>query len=244
MDKGTIRIGTSGWHYKHWKNTFYPADIQQKNQLEFYTKHFKTVEINNSFYKLPTRKAFTDWRNETPADFIFSVKVNRYLTHMKKLILDEDAVHQFLEHALELQNKLGPILFQLPPGWKINLPRLESFLSFLPPDHRYVFEFRNKTWYQPDVYQILEKYNCAFCIYDLGHQLSPLKVTADFVYIRLHGPGDNYQGSYSAEMLQHWKERCIEWQHTGADVYLYFDNDEKGYAAMNAMKLQELLNEP
>lgn len=195
MGKGTIRIGTSGWHYKHWKNTFYPADIQQKNQLNFYTKHFKTVEINNSFYKLPTRKAFTDWRNETPADFIFSVKVNRYLTHMKKLVLDEDAVHQFLEHALELQNKLGPLLFQLPPGWKINLPRLESFLSFLPPDHRYVFEFRNKTWYQPDVYQILEKYNCAFCIYDLGHQLSPLKVTADFVYIRLHGPGDNYQGS-------------------------------------------------
>lgn len=115
MSKGIIRVGTSGWHYKHWKNAFYPAEINQKNQLNFYAQHFKTVEINNSFYKLPSEKTFMDWRDETPYDFIFSVKANRYLTHMKKLILDEEAGYRLLDHAGKLQDKLGLILFQLPP---------------------------------------------------------------------------------------------------------------------------------
>lgn len=242
MKKGKIYIGTSGWHYKHWKGTFYPPDIKEQEQFEVYTKSFKTVEINNSFYHLPTIKTFNDWRKKAPADFIFSVKASRYLTHMKKLIPDPEATDKFLRHAGKLEEKLGPILFQLPPGWNINVERLQSFVSILPKAYLYTFEFRNETWHNEEVYEILKKYNNAFCIFELDRYTSPIKITADFVYVRLHGPNGKYQGSYTDTVLQQWKKRCLNWQKSNKDVYIYFDNDEKGYAAFNARTLSQMIN--
>jgi len=242
MKKGKIYIGTSGWHYKHWTGTFYPGNTKEKEQFDLYAKSFKTVEINNSFYQLPTIKTFNEWRKKSPSDFVFSVKANRYITHNKKLIRDDNAVKKFLRHAEKLEDKLGPILFQLPGRWKINVERLETFISVLPKQHLYTFEFRNETWRNDEVYEALKKYNCAFCIYELDRFISPLIVTADFVYVRLHGPKGKYQGSYTDAALKKWKNHCLQWQKNSKDVYIYFDNDEKGYAAFNAQKLLKMIN--
>jgi uncharacterized protein YecE (DUF72 family) len=238
--KNNFYIGTSGWHYKHWAGTFYPAHVKSSGQFKYYLTFFSTVEINNSFYRLPTRKTFLSWKNSTPKHFIFSVKASRYITHMKKLKESKSSLHEFMDHALVLKEKLGPVLFQLPPGWKINTERLDLFLQSLPSWGKYVFEFRNPTWYHPDVFALLKKYNCAFCIYELDGHLTPIELTANFVYIRLHGPGGKYQGNYPDATLKQWSRRCKNWLKT-KDVFIYFDNDEAGYAAFNAIRLQELV---
>ena len=241
MRKGKLYIGTSGWHYKHWKGTFYPAGIKASGQFEEYRKHFSTVEINNSFYRLPAPETFAMWRKITPGDFVFAVKGSRFITHMKKLNLDKEGVKKFFDSVKKLNEKLGVILFQLPPKWKINTERLRSFVKVLPKKYRYAFEFREHSWYNDEVYTILRDNNCAFCIYELEHHLSPLQVTADFVYIRLHGPGNKYQGSYSEDTLAGWANKSKIWQDEGKDVFVYFDNDQEGYAAFNAIRLQQLV---
>lgn len=240
MRKEKIHIGTSGWHYKHWKGTFYPADIKESQQLEAYTRYFDTVELNNSFYMLPAAKTFENWRKATPPGFVFSVKASRYFTHMKKLIVDKASIRKFFTHVSKLEEKLGAILFQLPPKWKVDAERLKTFIAELPDGYRYTFEFREHSWYNEEVYAILRENNCAFCIYELQYHLSPLEVTADFVYVRLHGPGNKYQGSYSEDTLKVWANRCRNWQKKG-DVFFYFDNDQEGYAAFNALRLKELV---
>jgi uncharacterized protein YecE (DUF72 family) len=237
-----IRIGTSGWHYKHWKGTFYPTAITDAGQLEYYQQVFNTVELNNTFYNLPKPETFDGWKEKTGDDFIFAVKGSRFITHMKKLHVVKDDVRRFFAAISRLEVKLGPVLFQLPPAWKLNLVRLGEFLSILPKENRYVFEFRNQTWYVEEVYALLRQYNCAFCIYELAGHLSPEEVTSDIVYIRLHGPGEKYQGSYSDLALKKWGNKCLRWQKEGKDVYVYFDNDQAGYAAFNALKLRELVN--
>jgi uncharacterized protein YecE (DUF72 family) len=159
---------------------------------------------------------------------------------MKKLNDVEESVDTFLQHASGLGKKLGPILFQLPPRWNMNAERLDGFLKLLPHDHRYAFEFRDPSWYDPAIYTILRKKGCAFCIYELAGHRSPLEVTADFVYVRLHGPGDKYQGSYHTHTLNAWAKRIKEWQGEGKDTFVYFDNDQEGYAVFNAQKLKEM----
>jgi uncharacterized protein YecE (DUF72 family) len=190
---------------------------------------------------MPSMETFEAWRKNTPPDFLFAVKGSRYITHMKKLKDVGEGVEWLISNASALGKKLGPILFQLPPGWKVNTERLEDFLRLLPRDHRFTIEFRNNTWYTEEVYDLLRKYNCAFCIYELSGHQSPREVTADFVYIRLHGPGGKYQGSYSSDVLDQWSRRIQVWRRAGIDVYVYFDNDEKGYAAFNAKHLAELV---
>ncbi len=241
QEKGTIYIGTSGWHYNHWKGNFYPPGVTAKQFTEYYLRFFRTVEINNSFYRLPSAETFAAWRTSVPPDFLFAVKASRFITHMKKLKDPQQSLAQFLGNAQALEEKLGPILFQLPPAWKLNLERFQNFLKALPPYHRYTFEFRDQSWYHPDVNALLEQYNCAFCIYDLGGHLSPLEVTADFVYVRLHGPEGKYAGSYSEETLQHWATHCRTWADQGKDVFVYFDNDIGSHAPFNAIRLQELV---
>jgi uncharacterized protein YecE (DUF72 family) len=241
MRKGKIHIGTSGWHYKHWKGTFYAADIKESAQFAAYLKFFSTVELNNSFYRLPTPETFENWRINTPKKFIFAVKASRFITHMKKLNFDKQSIRKFFTSVSKLQEKMGVILFQLPPRWQVNTERLKSFLSVLPSGYRYTFEFREHTWYNEEVYAILREHNCAFCIYELEYHTSPMEVTADFVYVRLHGPGNKYQGSYSDVILQEWATRCKKWQKEGKDVFIYFDNDQEGYAAFNAIRLKELV---
>lgn len=241
--KGRIHIGTSGWHYKHWVGTFYPDGTPQVKQFAYYSGIFDTVELNNPFYRLPSRETFVKWNREAPKEFLFAVKANRYITHMKKLNDVEESLDTFLQHASGLGKKLGPILFQLPPGWKVNAERFAAFVKLLPHDQRYAFEFRSPSWYDPTIYTVLRKSGCAFCIYELAGHRSPLQVTADFVYVRLHGPGDKYQGSYHTRTLGAWANRLKEWQKEGKDIYVYFDNDQEGYAAFNAQKLKEILDE-
>jgi uncharacterized protein YecE (DUF72 family) len=239
--KGKIYIGTSGWHYKHWVGTFYPRGTKDTEQLSYYLKFFKTVELNNSFYRLPPPQNFRNWRKAVPADFLFAVKGSRFISHMKKLNVEKENISIFFKSVNRLKEKLGPILFQLPPKWNLNIERLSKFLRILSQKYRYAFEFRNQTWYDEKVYALLKKYNCSFCIYELEHHLSPLVITADFVYVRLHGPGSKYAGSYTAKQLRKWATRCRDWQKKGKDVYVYFDNDQLGYAAFNAQTLQKLI---
>jgi uncharacterized protein YecE (DUF72 family) len=238
---GSIHIGTSGWHYGHWKGAFYPADISDGDLLRFYTGYFHTVEINNSFYRLPQKTTMDMWKNTTPPGFIFAVKGSRYITHMKKLKDPSKGVPPLIEVAGLLGNKLGPLLFQLPPHWHINLERLNAFLEYLPADLRYAFEFRDPTWFTDRTYETLAKQGAAFCIYHLAGRLSPREVTADFVYVRLHGPEAAYQGRYDEKTLSGWAGAFSTWKGQGKEIFCYFDNDQAGYAAGDALKLQEML---
>jgi uncharacterized protein YecE (DUF72 family) len=240
MQNHVIHIGTSGWSYKHWLGTFYPQGTKAKEQFPYYIKYFNTVEINNTFYRLPKKETFQNWKNEVPDDFIYVIKASRYITHMKKLHDPEKSTAVFLEHAAILGKNLGAILFQLPPSMKADAKILSEFLDQLPTTTRYVFEFRNSSWYQKGIYDLLQKHNCAFCIYELDRHLSPIEITADFVYLRLHGPGKKYQGDYDDKTLSGWARLCEKWLKT-KDVFVYFDNDEKGYAAFNAIRLKELI---
>jgi uncharacterized protein YecE (DUF72 family) len=238
---GSVRIGTSGWHYKHWCGTFYDEKLPASKMLAEYLRHFDTVEINNSFYRLPTEDAFRCWRESTPKNFLFAVKGSRFITHMKKLKDPENALENLIPRAEELKEKLGPILWQLPPKWAINTERLEEFLAALPKNHRYAIEFRELSWHTEQVYAILKKHNAAFCIFELAGHHSPLEVTANWTYVRLHGPGGRYQGSYSTEKLREWVRWIDEQRFAGRDVFVYFDNDQAGYAAHNALELKRLL---
>jgi uncharacterized protein YecE (DUF72 family) len=237
-----IRIGTSGYHYKHWKGPFYPEKTPASKMLEFYLHHFNTVELNNSFYRLPTEAAFDEWKRVTPANFVFAVKASRFLTHNKKLKDPEQALDNLLPRVVHLGDKLGPILFQLPPKWRINLERLEGLLQVLPRQFRYTFEFRELSWITADVEALLARFNAAFCIYELAGYHSPIKVTADFAYVRLHGPAaGKYQGSYDEGRLGEWCRQINEWSKRLKAVYVYFDNDQAGFAAQNALTLKRMV---
>lgn len=236
-----IWIGTSGWHYKHWIGPFYPRRLPLSGMLDYYTRHFDTVELNNTFYRLPTPAALTNWRDSTPPGFQFAVKGSRFLTHMKKLNNAEAGLKRFLDAARILDPKLGPILFQLPPNWQRDLDRLSAFLALLQPHRHFAFEFRDPTWSTAPTYELLTRYNAAYCIYDLAGYISPFEVTADFMWIRLHGPGGKYQGSYSDERLEEWARRIDDWSRRLSDVYVYFDNDDSGYAPRDALRLKALL---
>jgi uncharacterized protein YecE (DUF72 family) len=238
-----IFIGTSGWHYKHWKGLFYPAGMPQKDYLAHYLNFFQTVEINNSFYRLPAPETFAAWREAVPAGFTFSVKASRFITHMKKLKDPQQSFGNFLKNVTALEEKLGPILFQLPPRWRCDPERFHQFLQALPTGFLYTFEFRDHTWYNVPVYELLQKHQAAFCIYDLDQHQSPVIVTAGFVYIRLHGPVGKYNGSYSDEVLRSWAEAALAWATAGKAVYIYFDNDIGGHAVVDARRLQEIVKQ-
>ena len=241
--EGAVHIGTSGWNYDHWKDVFYPSDLSSPDWLRFYGERFHSVEINNSFYNLPEKKTFEKWKEDTPEGFIFSVKASRYITHMKKLKDPVDAVKRFMDRVDALGEKLGPLLFQLPPRWRCNPERLDSFLELLPRNHLYSFEFRDESWFREEVYEILRKRGAALCIYHLSGFISPRELTADFAYVRLHGPGDAYEGTYSTETLAGWAGALSSWRRQGKPVYVYFDNDQRGYAVHNGLELQDMLRE-
>ena len=241
MNENAIHIGTSGWHYQHWIGSFYPEGMQSDDFLEYYARHFDTVEINNSFYGLPEEGTLRQWRQTVPKDFLFSAKASRYITHMKKLLDPCQPVDTFLERMESLTPKLGPVLFQLPPNWRVNPDRLKAFLEILPPDRRYTFEFRDPSWFISSVYELLEQYHAAFCIYELAGRISPKTPTADFIYVRLHGPGEAYQGCYSTQELSGWAGAFSSWSGQVKEIFCYFDNDQAGYAVRNATELREML---
>ena len=236
-----ICIGTSGWHYKHWKGPFYPEKLPASKMLEYYAQHFDTVELNNTFYRLPLESGLETWRESTPKGFLYAAKGSRYLTHMKKLKDPEQGVARFFERVDKLGRKLGPIVFQLPPWWEVDVDRLRGFLEALPPRHKYAFELRNPTWRTPEVYRLLRRHNAAFCIFEIAGQFSGLEITANFTYVRLHGPDGAYQGRYSRDALREWAERIRDWRKDLRAVYVYFDNDQAAYAVENARELKQLV---
>jgi uncharacterized protein YecE (DUF72 family) len=242
MKKGhKIHIGTSGWHYEHWKGPFYPDGLPNNSLLKYYADRFHTVEINNTFYQMPQEKTLREWRDAVPGGFIFAVKGSRYITHMKKLKDAGKPLNLFLEKIDIIGDKLGPVLFQLPPRWNVNSGRLNSFLGLLPKKYRYAFEFRDPSWFDRKVYDLLTEHQAAFCIYDLDGRQSPKMITADLVYIRLHGPNGPYRGQYSVQQLAGWAGAVSTWAAQGKTVYCYFDNDEAGYAAVDARNLHNMM---
>lgn len=239
---GRVRIGTSGWNYSHWKGPFYPDDARPRDMLRFYAGRFGTVEVNNSFYHLPARTVFEQWRETTPAPFVFSVKASRYITHMKKLKDPHQGLSRFMGAASGLGEKLGVVLFQLPPKWSFDEQRLAAFLDALPAGHTYAFEMRDHSWHCERAYELLRRHDCSFCIYDLAGFRSPLVMTGNTVYVRLHGPNGAYAGSYTSQALRAWANRFTGWAHEGRDVYCYFDNDQSGYATHDARRVREFVD--
>lgn len=236
-----IHVGTSGWHYRHWVGSFYPAGTRPPDFLDLYLRHFRTVEINNSFYHLPATETLEAWRDAVPRDFRFAVKASRFITHNKKLKDGQGSFRLFFDRVKVLGTRLGPILFQLPPQWKFNGERLEEFLASLPRGPRYAFEFRNEGWLREESYALLERYGAAFCQYDWNGYRTPEKVIGKQVYVRFHGPREGYGGSYSRPALKTWAQRMRGWAEEGREVWCYFNNDAQGGAPGNAETLMELL---
>ena len=239
--KGQCLIGTSGWVYPHWRDIFYPPSLPQSRWFEHYSQHFSTVEINYSFYRLPSEEAFQRWREEAPEGFIYAVKANRYITHIKRLKDAAEPLARFLSRARLLEDKLGPILYQLPPRWQADPERLASFAELLPPDLIHVFEFRDPRWFTQSVFQILKAHNLSFCIYSMPGGHSPFWATSELVYIRFHGSLVLYGGSYSQEELTSWASLIKRLLSQGHQVHAYFNNDAFGNAVRNAQELRTLI---
>ncbi len=247
-----IFIGTSGYVYSHWENgVFYPVGWPKSKKLEYYCQHFQTVELNNTFYRLPGEKAFEGWYKRTPKNFIFSVKVSRFITHIKKLADCQELWTIFFKRALNLKEKLGPFLFQLPPGWKKDTKRLKEFIEMISKissqisrnwQLKFAFEFRNETWCDKEIYQILKEKNCAWVIVDSPHWPKREVVSADFVYIRMHGSKVLFASKYTKKELKELAQKIKKWQRQNLDIYCYFNNDAYGYAVKDAKELLRTLN--
>ena len=295
-----IFIGTSGWDYPHWGSIFYPENLASKDKLKYYSRQFKTVEVNYSFYHLPKPKIYQNWYSQTPEDFLFTVKASRFVTHIKRLKGVKGPWRTFIKNALNLKEKLGPILFQFPPNFKAtgeNIKKLKDFLKFIRVNPRryprksaalrFAFEFRHQGWCEDRIYKILKKYNCAWVIADSpqypcietlrrfrsgrsakgGNRPKVEKVTADFVYVRMHahtpqrgqarqdGQNDEvsprlvcghgskvlFSSKYTKKELKNLAEKIKKWLKQKKDVFVYFNNDAHGYAVENAKTLTKLL---
>jgi uncharacterized protein YecE (DUF72 family) len=222
MAPGKHYIGTSGWVYTHWQGLFYPAKTPAKDLLQYYAGEFRTAEINNSFYKLPTLDTYRSWAEQVPEDFVFAVKASRFLTHMKKLKDPLEPWTNVITHAAELGPRLGPVLLQFPERWQKNLPRLEEFFDMASAQiirPRIAVEFRNQSWFDDDVYSILEKYGAALCIADSDRFVREDRLTADFTYMRFHGRGQLYATSYTNDFLEHEAKNMKRLMAKGIDVY-------------------------
>ena len=233
-----IRVGTSGWSYPEWRGTLYPTGTAAGNYLKIYAENFDTVELNNTFYRMPQAKMMISWAEKTPPGFLFAVKAWRAIVHAN----EPDAAHirDFFAAADHLGDKLGPILFQLPPNRDVNTPWLENLIAALPTGYRYVFELRDPRWQVDGVYDILRKHNIANCYYDLRTFQNPEIATSDWLYIRLHGPLKTpYKGGYTMERLHHYAQVM-----KNKDSYIYFDNTMSGHAVDDAKSLLKYLGEP
>lgn len=233
-----VHIGTSGFSYPHWKENFYPADLNTKEWLKYYAQVFSTVELNTTFYHLPLISTVQNWDAQVTEHFLFSIKASRYITHQKRLHECRESLHMFYKRMQGFGPKMGPILFQLPPSFHINKERLLEFIRHLDHAYLHVFEFRHPSWFVDEIYDILKENQIALCITDLNGKLSPEELTTHFTYIRLHGPKKAYQGTYGSQ-LKTWQHKIEQWS-LNASVFCYFDNDEKGYAIQDAKTLQEM----
>ncbi|MFW5774714.1 MAG: DUF72 domain-containing protein [Chitinivibrionales bacterium] len=233
-------LGTSGWTYDHWSGRFYPADISRRTWFEYFSQHFDTVELNASFYRIPRESVVASWHSRAPEHFVFSVKMSRLVTHVKKLRNCDHELEWFFTVFKPLRTKIGMYLVQIPPSLKVNHELLQQFCEKLPPELPVTFEFRNKSWYVDETYAILHKYNHNFCIHDMSGSATPRIVTGPAVYLRFHGYNERYGGDYSDGILSEWAE-WIEKQRHKTPVYAYFNNDFEGFAVKNCLRLREMV---
>jgi len=237
-----IRIGTSGWTYRHWKGNFYPEGLSQRNWLEYYSENFSTVEINATFYHIPTVQTTRGWSERTPGTFRFSVKASRLITHVHRLEDCQDTVDWFFRSMEPMRKKTIAYLFQLPPSFCPDYQFLDDFLARLPGGNRCVLELRNPDCTTDALLNTLETHGVGFCIHDYSGRQSPLLITGDTVYLRFHGFQARYAGSYPHEVLGQWAERIGEWAAQGKDVLAYFNNDLDGSAVRNALSLRAMVD--
>jgi uncharacterized protein YecE (DUF72 family) len=238
-----VRIGCSGWNYSHWRELIYPKGLPAKAWLEYYATLFDTVEINNTFYRLPTVSAVRGWVERSPRGFLFAVKMSRYITHIKRLTGLEQGIPLFYSRIAPLTSspKLGPVLWQLPPTFERNDERLASALEVLPSG-RHCLEFRHPSWYVQETYDLLRSHGVALVIPDSPkYPFRQLEVTADWTFVRFHHGTRGRNGNYSEREIREWAERIGGWRAEGLDVHAYYNNDWEGYAVKNGLRLKELL---
>jgi uncharacterized protein YecE (DUF72 family) len=235
-----IRIGTSGWSYQSWRGPFFPRDVMMKHHLAYYASQFDTAELNGVFYRTPSLDTVRSWHDTTPAGFLFAWKASQFITHWKRLgPTSRNSIDLINERLRILRKKAGPVLFQLPARFVRDDNRLKRFLPMLSKRWRYAFEFRHSSWYDDTVFAILKRHNVSLCISDHHDAPAPWVATTDFVYVRGHGPGGAYKGSYSDRVLGRWAERARAWRDAGRLVFVYFDNDQKSAAPFDAWRLSK-----
>lgn len=238
-----IYIGTSGWSYQSWRGPFFPQEVKVKDHLRFYAGQFNSTELNGVFYRTPTIEAVRGWREQTPDDFLFAWKASKFITHWKRLTPKCKNSLALMESRLKLLGpKAGPVLFQLPPQFKADRERLASFLKMLSRCRTYAFEFRDKSWYQDDILELLREHDISLCLSDHRDAPSPWEVTARHVYVRGHGPGGAYKDHYSDKALRAWARDIGKWKRQRRTVFVYFDNDQKSAAPKDALRLLEMLD--
>jgi uncharacterized protein YecE (DUF72 family) len=237
-----VLIGTSGWHYDSWRGPFYPRGLPIKAQLQYYASQFEAAELNGVFYRTPTPDTVKSWKEQTGKDFVFTWKASKFITHWKRLSANSVNSLELMESRFWLLgDKAAPVLFQLPPNLQADADRLSAFLQMLSPKRRYSFEFRHRSWYSPPIMRLLSKRNISLCISDHHDAPAPWRRTADFVYVRGHGPGGRYRGHYSTDALAAWAKRIRSWKAQECDVFVFFDNDQKSAAPIDALKLKQML---
>lgn len=238
-----VYVGTSGWSYDHWQGVLYPHGTGVRERLAYYVPHYRTVEVNSTYYRWPTDGAFASWRRRTPPGFAFTVKAPRGLTHGARLYGPERWLARIARGVSRLGDRLGVLLVQLPPTLAYDHARLAYFLAQVPPWLRVALEFRHPSWHRDEVYGLLEAHHAAYCVMSGAYLPCVLRATAPFVYARLHGPDREhmYGGSYSDDDLRWWADRVREWSGQGRDVFVYFNNDGEGHAVRNARRLRQLL---
>lgn len=231
----TVHVGTSGYNYAEWKGSFYPADLSATKMLPYYAERFGVVEINATFYRMPTPKTLAGWDGQTPRDFVFALKAPQRITHLARLRDVDEPVRFFCEVARALGPKLGPLLFQLPPNFKKDLGRLTDLLALLPRDLRVAFEFRHESWLGDDVYERLGARNAALCIADFGDRTTPLIASADFGYLRLRDEG------YGDAELGSWADTIGSLGDRWRDTFVFFKHEASGTGPAFAQRLQGFL---
>ncbi len=243
MDDSLVHIGTSGWSYNHWVGKFYPADIRKSKWLAYYSGEFNTVEVNSSFYHLPKPQTFINWENNTPEGFVFSVKVSRYITHIKRLAGSGEALNRLLSAAEKLGEKLGPFLFQLPPNFKKDRSRLTEILNILPEGGKFAFEFRDGSWFEKEIYELLDDSGCAIVISSSPEFPCKQIITGNLCYIRMHGSKHLYRSCYSEDELKRVALLINRNLKKNIETYVYFNNDAESYAVENARTIKGLVGQ-
>lgn len=235
-----LYVGTSGWQYPHWRRVFYPQKLPQREWLRYFGARFQTVEVNNTFYNLPERSVFEHWREQSPRDFVFALKMSRFLTHLKRLHDPHEPVQRFLERADALGAKMGPVLLQLPPRFTARVDLLDAALEQFPSTVRVAVELRDETWFTPETRSVLERHKAALCLADTPRRRQPMWRTASWGFVRFHEGAGAHAPGYERAVLRRWVARIAETWSGRADVFVYFNNDTAGHAIRDAVTFAEL----